>query len=177
MFKEPVFFDAVEISTECKNMIKAFLNKDPKKRLGSQNDFMEVRTHPFFSDINYDDLLKYKIEAPYVPDLKSESDVEFFDPKYTEQRPKITILSKEMVSKFKNYDHMFQGFYYDDILDKDDWKVIQEETDTPTDSNTNTEEISEKEDPITEDVPTSKPGGDEEEEKEKDDSQPTTNNN
>ena len=155
----------MEVSKECKSIIKAFLNKDPSKRLGSNDDFMEVRTHPFFSDINYDDLLNYKIEAPYVPDLKSEDDVEFFDPKYTEQRPKITILSKEMVSKFKNYDHMFQGFYYDDILDKDDWKVIEEEEgETPTGSKPNTEEISEKE--ISD-----------EKEKQNENSQPTTNNN
>lgn len=30
-----------------------------------------------------------------------------------------------MVQHFKNYDHMFEGFYHDEVLAKDDWKVIE----------------------------------------------------
>lgn len=106
-------------------MILRFLDKNPKSRLGAQGDFMEVREHPFFKDIDYNKLLNYELPAPFVPNLDSDEDVSYFDERYTTQRPKITVLSPEMVSHFKNYDHMFEGFYHDEKLAKDDWKVIE----------------------------------------------------
>jgi len=44
----------------------ALTQRDEKKRLGF-NGIEEVKNHSFFKDINWDDLLKEKVEAPYVP--------------------------------------------------------------------------------------------------------------
>jgi len=128
VFDQPLLDrEGVTISDECKSLIQSFMDKDQKTRLGSKEDYLEVRKHPFFKGLDFQKLLKYELKAPLIPDLKSKDDVDHFDSKYTNERPKITLLTPEMVSKYKDYDHMFQGFYYDEKLGKDDWKVIGEE--------------------------------------------------
>lgn len=44
------------------------LTKDPHKRLGFRGA-SEIKSHPFFSSINWRRLEAGKIEAPFVPDV------------------------------------------------------------------------------------------------------------
>lgn len=48
------------------------------KRLGRENG-MEIREHPYFGKIDFDDLYKRKIPAPYVPKISHASDVSYFE--------------------------------------------------------------------------------------------------
>lgn len=125
--KDIIFPNWKEISKECKNIILMFLDKDSSKRLGHKNDFMEVRKHPFFKSIDFEKLLKMELEPIFTPNIEGEDDTNNFFPKYTTQRPKMTLLTKEMVEKCKRYDEMFEGFYYDDLLDKD-FKLVEDDT-------------------------------------------------
>lgn len=45
------------------DIIKKFLNNDPSKRLGVRS-FNDVKSHPFFEGIDWNDLLQYKIQPP-----------------------------------------------------------------------------------------------------------------
>lgn len=36
------------MSEECKDLLSGLLTKDPKKRLGYEDDYTEVKSHPFF---------------------------------------------------------------------------------------------------------------------------------
>jgi len=60
--KEPRFPDpakhGIGISEIAEDLIKKLLDKDPKKRLGSNNDASEILEHPFFDDIDVDDLME-----------------------------------------------------------------------------------------------------------------------
>ena len=47
-------------STECKDILIALLQKDPQKRLG-KNGADEVKSHPFFSKIDWSDALEKKL--------------------------------------------------------------------------------------------------------------------
>ena len=47
------------------------LQKDKRNRLGVQNDFMDIRTHPFFGPINWQLLDERKIKPPYNPNVVS----------------------------------------------------------------------------------------------------------
>lgn len=40
--------DICDLSDECKNLILGLLQKDPTKRIGSQDGFEEILHHPFF---------------------------------------------------------------------------------------------------------------------------------
>ena len=54
--KEVIFPDShrhgITISDECKDFITKLLEKDPKKRLGSQNDIEEVLAHPWLESLD-----------------------------------------------------------------------------------------------------------------------------
>ncbi|KAG9508754.1 Microtubule-associated serine/threonine-protein kinase 3 [Fragariocoptes setiger] len=61
---------------EAKDLITQLLQKDPKERLGT-NGAQEIKNHPFFSEISWDDLLRQK--AAFVPQLEDEEDTSYFD--------------------------------------------------------------------------------------------------
>ena len=55
--------DSTDLNWETKDLISKLLVKEPLKRLGA-TDISELLNHPFFSDLNFNDL--YSIEAPLV---------------------------------------------------------------------------------------------------------------
>lgn len=75
----------------------SLLTRDPKRRIGSKNDNMDLRDHPWMSDINFDELLRYKLNAPIIPEVSDEFDTDNFNSKYTKERPKMTMLSEDIV--------------------------------------------------------------------------------
>jgi serum/glucocorticoid-regulated kinase 2 len=60
--KEPRFPDAakhgISISEQAEDLIRKLLIKDPKTRLGSKNDANEILEHPFFDELDIDDLME-----------------------------------------------------------------------------------------------------------------------
>jgi hypothetical protein len=58
------------------------LAKDPKKRLGYYGP-AEIKSHPFFSDIDFDQILLKKPPPPYKPILDSNEDTKHFDVEMT----------------------------------------------------------------------------------------------
>ncbi|XP_040583710.1 ribosomal protein S6 kinase alpha-5 isoform X1 [Lepeophtheirus salmonis] len=76
------------LSPEIKDFILKLLVKDPISRLGGgSGDAEEVKAHPFFSSgdnaINWDDLLRKNIPAPFIPKISSETDVSNFSEEFT----------------------------------------------------------------------------------------------
>jgi len=63
------FPNDIKVSDSSKDLISKLLTKDNDKRLGFNNGFDEIKSHEFFKDINFDDLLNKKIKAPYKPNL------------------------------------------------------------------------------------------------------------
>lgn len=64
------------VSENAKSLLIGLLKKDVKERLRDPN---EIRAHPFFKDINFDDVLEKKIKPPFVPEPIHES---IFDVSY-----------------------------------------------------------------------------------------------
>ncbi|RDL42202.1 Protein kinase-like (PK-like) [Venustampulla echinocandica] len=87
MYKNIAFgkvrFPKDTLSTEGRNFVKGLLNRNPKHRLGAQDDAEELKVHPFFADIDWDALAKKLITPPFKPKLKSETDTQNFDPEFT----------------------------------------------------------------------------------------------
>lgn len=65
-------------SDNCKNLIESLLETNPKQRLGA-NGVEEIQKHPFFSSIDWKRLEQKKIEPPFIPDVKSDTDLKYFD--------------------------------------------------------------------------------------------------
>mmetsp|Transcript_7042 Transcript_7042/g.9162 ORF Transcript_7042/g.9162 Transcript_7042/m.9162 type:complete len:324 (+) Transcript_7042:175-1146(+) len=73
----------VDITAEAKDVIKGLLVRDPQYRLGIVGGgFEDIKQHPFYENINWDDLLQRKIDPPFLPkvdDLIDNFDKEFTD--------------------------------------------------------------------------------------------------
>lgn len=66
--KEVKFYN--EFSTQSSDLIRKLLIKDSTKRLGSTNGMIEVKSHPFFKDINWKMLYAKKMVPPYKPSMR-----------------------------------------------------------------------------------------------------------
>jgi serine/threonine protein kinase len=77
-FKEFLQFphDEVDISPEAENLIRRFLT-DAKDRIGANGGIEEIRSHPFFNGVDWSSIRK--IQAPFIPVLKNNSDTSYFD--------------------------------------------------------------------------------------------------
>ncbi len=61
------------------------MQKDLRQRLGTKGDFKEISKHPWFANINWKQLEKRKLKAPYQPDVKEADNFEFFDSEFTSE--------------------------------------------------------------------------------------------
>jgi len=72
------------LSPLVRDFILRLLVKDPQKRLGGgPGDAAEVKAHPFFSVIDWGDLLRRDLPAPFVPRIGSPTDVSNFSEEFT----------------------------------------------------------------------------------------------
>ncbi|KAI1430113.1 kinase-like domain-containing protein [Xylaria sp. FL1777] len=87
MYKNIAFgkvrFPRDTLSQEGRNFVKGLLNRNPKHRLGAIDDAEELKRHPFFANVDWVSLSKKLITPPFKPKLKSETDVSYFDPEFT----------------------------------------------------------------------------------------------
>lgn len=66
--------------------------KNPAERLGSNVSLrvVEIQSHPFFKTVDWEQLYAKQITPPYKPLLKSESDLDHFDPTFTAEPVQLT---------------------------------------------------------------------------------------
>lgn len=96
------------LSPEVTDFISKLLIKDPRKRLGGgPADAEELKSHVFFKGMNWHDLARKKIPAPFVPKIAHELDVSNFSEEFTKMIPED---SPAIVPP--NYDKIFKGYSY-----------------------------------------------------------------
>lgn len=86
------------------------LNKDRKQRLGQNNDVDDILLHPWFKDLDIDNLLKKKLPAPFVPKVESQTDLNNFDPDVVGAELIDSIIPDESIKIIRNKEDAFQGF-------------------------------------------------------------------
>jgi len=67
---------------EARSICRGMLTRDPIERLGYRGA-QEVKSHPFFASINFDNLYHLKIEPPFKPSVKDEEDTDNVDKSFT----------------------------------------------------------------------------------------------
>lgn len=97
-------------------ILQELLNKDPKTRLGSgRKDALEVMKHPYFDDVNFDDVLNCRIPPPFIPEISNKIDYGNFDLEFTSETPKLTpintLIDDKMQEKFKGFSHIADNFF------------------------------------------------------------------
>ena len=98
------------ITLEAKDLISLLLVTNPKKRLGyGPEGSIKIKAHPYFEGINWDDAWNRKLTPPFVPNLKGETDLTYFDKMFTDEKIEGSKES-EVRSSIENID--YQGFTY-----------------------------------------------------------------
>ena len=67
-----------------RNLLEALFQKKPEARMGTKNGASEIKNHPWFDSMNWTALADKKLKAPFIPLVKSYSDVSNFDPEFTQ---------------------------------------------------------------------------------------------
>jgi len=71
------FPEEVEISDAAKDLILRWLTYDPNARLGSRG-VEEIKQHPFFEGIDWNELLERKNATLFKPNVQDEEDLTYF---------------------------------------------------------------------------------------------------
>lgn len=70
------------LSKECKDLIVELLCRDPVKRLGSGEDFQDLKVHPFFAPLDWEKVFNKEIDAPFKPKVTGIEDTSNFDEEF-----------------------------------------------------------------------------------------------
>ncbi|XP_042711100.1 protein kinase C epsilon type isoform X5 [Chrysemys picta bellii] len=103
----------VWLSKEAVSILKAFMTKNPNKRLGcvaSQNGEDAIKQHPFFKEIDWVLLEQRKIKPPFKPRIKTKRDVNNFDQDFTREEPVLTLVDETIIKQINQEE--FKGFSY-----------------------------------------------------------------
>ncbi|KAJ3587140.1 hypothetical protein NHX12_013530 [Muraenolepis orangiensis] len=75
------------LSVKAASVLKGFLNKDPKERLGCQVEtgFTDIKSHTFFRTIDWEQLEKKQVTPPFKPQITDDYGLENFDTQFTNE--------------------------------------------------------------------------------------------
>ena len=67
-FPDKKKYSQISYSEELVNIVNALCDKNPTTRLGYGKDgYKRILKHPWFADVNINDILQRKVDAPYKP--------------------------------------------------------------------------------------------------------------
>jgi serine/threonine protein kinase len=72
--KDPVY--PTYLSDEALDLLAKLLEKNPNTRLSS---IKELKSHPFFKQIDWKKLKRKQIKPPYIPKLSGDTDMTHFE--------------------------------------------------------------------------------------------------
>ncbi|CAO3647232.1 unnamed protein product [Cunninghamella echinulata] len=81
----------INMSRDSVSICQRLLTRDPTQRLGSgPDDAADIRAHPFFRGVNWDDMLAKRVPPPFYPTVNGPLDTSNFDELFTSERPALT---------------------------------------------------------------------------------------
>jgi serine/threonine protein kinase len=103
---EPLY--PIHMPKDSVDILRKLLIREPEKRLGcGPTDALEVMQHPFFADINWDDIYNKRVKPTYIPQLRDATDTSNFDEEFTKEQPKLTpvnsVLTPAMQEQFRGF--------------------------------------------------------------------------
>ncbi|KAJ3010158.1 Serine/threonine kinase [Thoreauomyces humboldtii] len=100
----------VNMAKDAVSLLQKLLTKDPAKRLGGgKGDAEDIKRHPFFKNVDWEDMLQLRLAPPYFPKISSPTDVSNFDEEFTKEEPVLTPCTS-VLSAADQED--FRGFTY-----------------------------------------------------------------
>lgn len=105
---EPLY--PIHMPRDSVSILQKLLTREPEMRLGSgPTDAQEIMSHPFFRNINWDDIYHKRVPAPFIPQITSPTDTSNFDTEFTSVTPVLTpvqsVLSQAMQEEFRGFSY------------------------------------------------------------------------
>ncbi|NP_001411728.1 protein kinase C zeta type isoform e [Mus musculus] len=100
------------LSVKASHVLKGFLNKDPKERLGCrpQTGFSDIKSHAFFRSIDWDLLEKKQTLPPFQPQITDDYGLDNFDTQFTSEPVQLTPDDEDVIKRIDQSE--FEGFEY-----------------------------------------------------------------
>jgi len=75
-------------SLNAADLLRGLLQRDPNNRLTID----QIKAHPFFATINWEELLARQVTPPYIPPVKNATDIRNIDTDFTDEVPTETLV-------------------------------------------------------------------------------------
>uniref|UniRef100_A0A8C1Y4Z3 Protein kinase C n=2 Tax=Cyprinus carpio TaxID=7962 RepID=A0A8C1Y4Z3_CYPCA len=100
------------LSVKAASVLKGFLNKDPKERLGCQvqTGFTDIKSHTFFRSIDWDQLEQKQVMPPFKPQITDDYGLDNFDTQFTNEPVQLTPDDEDVIKRIDQSE--FEGFEY-----------------------------------------------------------------
>ena len=103
--------DYKNLNSNAKDLIQKLLIIDPKQRLGSgPNGSEDIKKHPFFNGVNWKDAWLKKLKPPFIPKLKNDTDLSYFDTMFTDEP--IDGPQRKYTNRDREASNEYNGFSY-----------------------------------------------------------------
>ncbi|EME78570.1 uncharacterized protein MYCFIDRAFT_104873, partial [Pseudocercospora fijiensis CIRAD86] len=105
---EPLY--PIHMPRDSVSILQKLLTREPELRLGSgPTDAQEIMSHPFFRNVNWEDVYYKRVPPPFLPTVKSRADTSNFDSEFTSVTPVLTpvqsVLSQAMQEEFRGFSY------------------------------------------------------------------------
>ncbi|CCM01893.1 uncharacterized protein FIBRA_03964 [Fibroporia radiculosa] len=95
---EPLY--PITMPRDAVSILQKLLTRDPARRLGSgKADAEEIKRHPFFKDVSFDDVLNKRIPPTYFPTVNGSADTSNFDEEFTREQPTLTPVHTQLSTR------------------------------------------------------------------------------
>jgi len=96
------------VTPEAKSLLQGIIYRDPNRRLGGgPRGGEEIKTHAFFSGVDWTAVYNRELTPPFVPQLRDDGDVKYFDKEFI-NLPAVNSEAREDGREVKK----FEGFTY-----------------------------------------------------------------
>ena len=95
-----------KVGKTARDLIEKLFVCNPQKRLGYKSSD-EVKNHPFFKGIDFDKVLRKEYKPPFIPKLKDDTDLRYFDENYTQLK-----VENEKQAEAEEDEFNFEGFSF-----------------------------------------------------------------
>ncbi|CAG9787704.1 unnamed protein product [Diatraea saccharalis] len=97
------------LSEEAQSLLRALFKRNPQNRLGAgPNGIEDIKNHEFFSNIDWEALLKKEVVPPFRPAVSRADDAFYFDSEFTCRTPR----DSPGVPASANAHELFRGFSF-----------------------------------------------------------------
>lgn len=75
----------ISVSEEAKDLVRKLVMKNVEDRLGTKKGAEEIKTHPWFSSVDWEKVLNRGIQPPFKPKISGKTCVDNFDEEFTKE--------------------------------------------------------------------------------------------